>query len=144
MQKFLFILAMAVTMAVSGISYASSGDDLDKAQRAAGSFISMLEKDNVPYEVVSGDFADSLKAKVNEKSYETLQKEIRDNMGVLNNAKFYMYQRYDEGDRLIYVADFSKTKLMAIILYFDKEQKMTDFTIAPLTKRQAQNQAEQA
>lgn len=142
MQKFLFILAMAVTMAVSRISYASSGDDLDKAQRVAESFISMLEKDNIPYEIVSGDFADSLKAKVNEKSYETLQQEIRDNISVLNNAKFYMYQRYDGGDKLIYVADFSKTKLMAIILYFDKKQKMTDFTISPLTKQQTQNQAE--
>lgn len=136
MRKILFILTMILTMIIHQMCFAYDGDDLDRAQKKAQNFINMMEnKAEIPYTVISKDFNTSLRVKIDETSYKILQKEIRDNMGVLNEYRFYAYQRYDKNDRLIYIGNFSKSNWTMITLFFDKKQKMTDFVITPLDKK---------
>lgn len=134
MKKLLFVLMIVMTM-TAGVCFASDGSDLDKEQRAAQPLISVFENKSPAYTVVTKDFADSLKTSMNETAYANLQKEVQDKMGTLQEVKFYTYQRFDQGDRLTYIASFDKTSTATIVLLFDNQQKLVNFVIAPLQQQ---------
>ena len=119
------------------ICFASDGSDLDKEQSAAQGLISVFENKNMPaYTVITKDFADSLKESMNEEAYINLQKEVQEKMGTLQDIRFYTYQRYDQDDRLTYIASFDKVPMAVAIFIFDKEQKMVNFAVSPLQQQE--------
>lgn len=130
---------------MAGVCSASDGSDLDREQRAAQPLISVFENKSPAYAAVTKDFADSLKTSMNEEAYANLQKDVQEKMGTLQEVKFYTYQRFDQGDRLMYIASFDKTPTAAIVLLFDKQQKMVNFAVSPLqqTAEQQQQTAEE-
>lgn len=44
----------------------------------------------------------------------------------------FSYQRFEQVDRVTYVASFSKEKLVSMIFAFDKQNKMLDFAFTPI------------
>lgn len=50
----------------------------------------------------------------------------------MKEVKFYSFQRFDQTDRVTYIAAFSKRKLVAINLSFNKDNKMVDFALSPV------------
>ena len=72
------------------------------------------------------------KEKFDEKTYVTLQKQVKDKFGRMKEVKFYSFQRFDQTDRVTYIAAFSKRKLVAINLSFNKDNKMVDFALSPV------------
>lgn len=133
MKKILFILTLIMTMTFSGLCFASDGNDLNKEQKVAETFMEVFTKDKAPeYVVVSKDFADSLKTNVNEKAYKDLSKQIKEQYGNVKEVKFYNFQRFDQGDRVTYIANFDKEQIVAIIFTFDKNKKMTNYIFAPV------------
>lgn len=139
MKKILFILAMVMTMAVSGLCFAADGNDLNAEQKTAENFISVFEGTKIPaYAAFTKDFSDGLKAAVDEQAYSKLQNEVKNNMGTLKEAKFYSYQRFDQGDRVTYLASFDKENIVAIVFSFDKDKKLTNFVLSPMQAQQAE------
>lgn len=139
MKKILFILAMVMTMAGSTLCFAADGGDLNTEQKTAENFISVFEGKGAPaYAVFTKDFSADLKATVNEQMYSKLQNEVKNQMGTLKEAKFYSYQRFDQGDRVTYLASFDKENIVAIVFSFDKDKKMTNFAISPMQAQQAE------
>lgn len=133
MKKILFILTLIMTMTFSGLCFASDGSDLNKEQKVIETFMEVFTKDKAPeYVVVSKDFADSLKTNVNEKAYKDLSKQIKEQYGNVKEVKFYNFQRFDQGDRVTYIANFDKEQIVAIIFTFDKNKKMTNYIFAPV------------
>ena len=59
-------------------------------------------------------------------------------MGTLKEAKFYSYQRFDQGDRVTYLASFDKENIVAIVFSFDKDKKLTNFVLSPMQAQQAE------
>lgn len=132
MKRLLFVLTIVMSMMMS-VCFASDGSDLDKEQDAAQGLISVFENKNIPsYAVATKDFADSLKASMDETAYANLPKEVQEKMGNLQDIRFYNYQRYDQGDRLTYIASFDKNPTAVIVFLFDKQQKMVNFVVSPL------------
>lgn len=136
MKKILLILMILTTMMMS-VCFASDGNDLDREQQAVQGLMNVFENKNVPtYTVITRDFAPSLKENMNETAYENLQKEIQDKLGTMQEVKFYTYQRFDQGDRLTYIASFAKEPMVAIVFLFDKDKKMINFAVSPLQQQE--------
>ena len=61
-----------------------------------------------------------------------MQKQVRVKFGNLKEAKFFAFQRFDQIDRVIYVASFSKEKVVNMVFAFDKDNKLVDFAFSPV------------
>lgn len=139
MKKLLFVLAMVMTMAVSSLCFAADGGDLNTEQKTAQTFISVFEGQKVPsYEDFTKGFSDELKTAVTEQAYSKMQRDVKVQMGTMKDAKFYSFQRFDQEDRVTYIASFDNSNLVAIVLSFDKNQKMTNFVLTPMQQQNHQ------
>lgn len=137
MKKIVFILAMVMTMAVSGLCFAADGGDLNAEQKTAETFISVLEGKDVPnYDKFTSGFSDNLKEKVTEQAYRKLQRDAKMQLGALKEAKFFSYQRFDQEDRVTYIASFEKENMVAVVFSFGKDNKMTNFVVSPVQQNQ--------
>lgn len=118
MKKILFTITLIMMMAFSGLCFAATdGNDLNKEQKSSEVFMEVLTKNQIPaYDVVSKDFSDSLKAKITESAYKNLFKQIKEQFGDIKEFKFYNFQRFDQGDRITYIAGFDKEQAVAIFL----------------------------
>ena len=138
MKKLLCALAMVMTMSFGGMCFAADGGDLNAEQKTAETFISVFAGQEVPsYEDFTKGFSDELKTAVTEQAYSKMQRDVKVQMGTMKDAKFYSFQRFDQEDRVTYIASFDNANLVAIVLSFDKNQKMTNFALTPM---QQQNQ----
>ena len=66
-----------------------------------------------------------------------ISKQIKEQYGNVKEVKFYNFQRFDQGDRVTYVAAFDKEQAVAIMLAFDKDKKLTDYVFTPLQVEEA-------
>lgn len=134
LKKIISVLTMATILSVGGICAASDSSDLAAQQKTAEVFIQAIDGDkNIPaYNIFNKDFSDELKAQINEKAYVELQNQVENNFGKLKEVKFFAYERYDQGDRITYLASFSNQDLVSIQLSFNKEQKVIEYSLVPL------------
>lgn len=119
MKKLLVMLTMIMTLAFASVCAAYDGGTLDKEQKAA-----------------SGMNAE-LKGKITEQVVADLQKQVKEQFGDVKEIRFQSFERFADGDRLVYIAGFSKEKHVALIYIFDAKQKMVNFQYTAL-KEQAQ------
>lgn len=132
MKKLVMILTAIFTMAFAGICMAADGADLNKQQNTAETFVKAFSQTVPFYNDFTKGFGAQLKNKFNEKTYAALQAQVKDKFGRMKEAKFYSFQRFDQMDRVTYIASFSKEKIVAINLAFNKENKMIDFALSPV------------
>lgn len=78
-----------------------------------------------------------MKKAVTEKAFAELQKQVRTRFGAMKEAKLFAYQRFDQADRVTYIASFSKEKLVSMVFAFDKQNKMLDFAFTPVQQPEA-------
>lgn len=124
---------LAMMIMFGGVCSASDGGDLNSAQKTAQLFIDAFSGENVPeYETLSRDFANGLKNELTAARYSGLQRETKNNFGVLTQAKFFAYQRYDQSDVIVYYAGFDTNKAAQLVFVFDKNQKLVRFTLSPV------------
>lgn len=119
-------------MAFAGICMAADGTDLNKQQNTAETFVKAFSQTVPSYNEFTKGFDAQLKNKFNEKTYAALQAQVKDKFGRMKEVKFYSFQRFDQMDRVTYIASFSKEKIVAINLAFNKENKMVDFALSPV------------
>lgn len=132
MKKLVMILTTIFTMAFAGICMAADGADLNKQQNTAETFVKAFSQTVPSYNEFTKGFDAQLKNKFNEKTYAALQAQVKDKFGRMKEVKFYSFQRFDQMDRVTYIASFSKEKIVAISLAFNKENKMVDFALSPV------------
>lgn len=126
------ILTAIFTIACAGICMAADGADLNKQQAAAETFIKAFSQTVPSYNDFTKGFDAQLKNKSNENTYTALQNQVKDKFGRMKEAKFYSFQRFDQIDRVTYIAAFSKEKLVSINLAFNKDNKIIDFALSPV------------
>lgn len=133
MKKILVTIMMACMMIFTSVCMAADGTDLNRQQKTIDTMLKSLDRGSVvTYTMVSRGFADSLKTGVDEAKYNDLKEQIQKQFGNLKEAKFYVFQRFDQNDRVTYVASFSKEKIVSMVFAFDKENKMLDFAFSPV------------
>lgn len=133
------LLVVSCLMMVCSVGLAANEHkDLAKQQQAVERMLDVFDGEPVPaYAQVSTGFSANMKKAVTEKVIAELQKQVRVKFGTMKEAKLFAYQRFDQADRLTYIASFSKEKLVSMVFAFDKQNKMLDFAFTPIQQPEA-------
>ena len=128
----MFIVSCLMMVCSVGLA-ANDHKDLAKQQQVAEKFVDVFDVEPAPmYAQVSVGFSANLKKAVTEKAFADLQKQVKQKMGTMKEAKLFAFQRFDQVDRLTYIASFSKEKMVSVVFVFDKQSKLLDFAFTPV------------
>lgn len=140
MKKLLVMLTMVLTLAFASVCAAYDGGDLNKEQKAAEMLTNAVTGQVVAHAQITSGMTEELKGKITEQVVADLQKQVKQQFGNVKEVRFQSFERFADGDRLVYIAGFSKEKHVALIYIFDAKQKMVNFQYTAL-KEQAPEEA---
>lgn len=134
MKKAVMLVTLVVTMALSAMCFAAGdGSVLNKQQRVVDKFVAAVNADDSSgFAQMSADFAPDLQSKITAADFAAMQKQLKEKFGTQKELTFAAYERFDQGDRLTYLASYSKQKLVRAVYVFDKAGKMTEFVFVPV------------
>lgn len=142
MKKFVLLLAMVFILGFSTIcSAASNASILGNEEKAVDKFLTVLNKSNGTYEEIAPNFTPGLQKKINDAAIQKLRSHIAENFGVLKEKKLVTLEKFDQGDRVTYLAGFSKTQVVQMVFAFDvKGEKplINDFVFTPIAVKKAE------
>ena len=140
MKKLVALVTTILVMAVSGMCFAAGdGTDLNKQQRGVDKFVTALNTpDSSGFAQLRGDMVADLQNKITPESFAELQKQLKERFGTQKAIHFMAYERFDQGDRLTYLVNYSRQQVVRAIYGFDKNGKMNEFVFVPLEVQQEQ------
>ena len=142
MKKFVLLLAMVFVLGFGTIcSAASNASILGNEEKVVDKFLSALDKNNGAYEEIASNFTPGLQKKIDDAAMQKLRSQVAGNFGTLKEKKLITLEKFDQGDRVTYLAGFSKTQVVKIVFAFDvKGEKplINDFTFAPVELKKAE------
>lgn len=139
MRKILVMMMVSCLMMICSVGFAADDHkDLGKQQQVVERMLDVFDGEPIPaYAQVSAGFSAKMKEAVTEEAFAELQKQVRQKFGNLKEAKFFTFQRFDQADRVTYIASFSKEKIVSMIFAFDKKNKLIDFAFTPVQQPEA-------
>lgn len=134
MKKIIALLTLVMTLAFAGVCLAGENSSaLSKMERGVERLVDSLNTaNNVPYAEIAKSFAPTLQERVPAAGLTALQKQVAEKFGRLQEMKMVSFERFDEGDRVVYLAGFSRETVVRLVFVFDKGGKMTDFAFTPV------------
>ena len=134
MKKAVMLVTLVVTMALSAMCFAAGdGSVLNKQQRVVDKFVAAVNAaDSSGFAQMSADLAPDLQSWITAADFAAMQKQMKEKFGTQKELTFAAYERFDQGDRLTYLASYSKQKLVRAVYVFDKAGKMTEFVFVPV------------
>ncbi len=142
MKKLIVLLTMLMTFAFSSLSFAADGGDLNKEQKNAEKFMDAFGVATITeYVSVSSTFSPELTKNLNETTYNELKKQVKQQFGSLKSTKFFRFERFDDLDRVTYIAEFSKEKIVIMSFDFNKNTKLISFNFSKYQAPENQNEA---
>lgn len=141
---FLLVVALAVLCFSSVAMAASNGQLLTKEEAAVEQTMAALTG-SASYDAVSQYFAPELVESMDKAKLNEMKKEIKSKLGKMGEMKLVALQKYDQGDRVTYLASFTKQELVKVEFIFkidgDKAQ-VVSFALVPI-EQQAEQPSEQ-
>ena len=139
MKKLVIMMIVSCLMMLCSVGFAANeSKDLAKQQVVVEKFLDVFDGEPAPlYAQVSAGFNPKMKEAVTEKAFTELQKQVKQKLGTMKEAKFFAYQRFDQADRVTYIGSFTKEKIVSMIFVFDRQNKMVDFAFTPVQQPQA-------
>ena len=139
MKKLLIMMMVSCLMMLCSVGFAADDHKaLGKQQQVAERIMDAFDGEPVPlYAQVSAGFSANMKKAVDEKAFTELQKQVKQKFGTMKEAKFFTFQRFDQADRVTYIASFTKEKIVSMIFAFDKQNKLVDFAFTPVQQPEA-------
>ena len=139
MKKIVIMMIVSCLMMLCSVGFAANeSKDFAKQQVVAERFLDVFDAEPAPlFTQVSAGFNANLKKAITEKAFTDLQKQVKQKLGAMKEAKFYAYQRFDQADRVTYIGSFTKEKMVSIVFVFDRQNKMADFAFTPVQQPQA-------
>lgn len=134
MKKIIALLTLVMTLTFAGVCLAGENSSaLSKMERGVERLVDSLNSaNNVPYAEIAKSFAPTLQERVPAAGLTALQKQVAEKFGRLQEMKMVSFERFDEGDRVVYLAGFSRETVVRLVFVFDKGGKMTDFAFTPV------------
>ena len=140
MKKILVMMIVSCLMMICSVSFAAADDHkaLGKQLAVAEKMMDAFDAEPMPlFAQVSAGFSPNLKKAVDEKAFTELQKQVKQKFGTMKEAKFFTFQRFDQADRVTFIASFTKEKIVSMIFTFDKQNKLVDFAFTPVQQPEA-------
>lgn len=146
MKKIILLLLSLVAICYCGICFASDGNDLNKQQKTCERFIDAIDIAPAPeYSVIKPLLNEKLVETFTEKAYSNWQKGVKDQYGILKEAKFVAFERLGNVSRVTYLGTFEKKEKLVIIFVFDQKNALHTLAfkeiLNPSEKQPAENQA---
>ena len=134
MKKLFVMIMVSCLMMLCSVGFAADDHKaLGKQQQVAERVMDAFDVEPMPlFAQVSAGFNANLKKAVDEKAFTSLQKQVKQRFGTMKEAKLYSFQRFDQADRVTYVASFTKEKVVTMVFVFDKQNKLADFVFTPV------------
>ena len=117
MKKLLIMMMVSCLMMLCSVGFAADDHKaLGKQQQVAERIMDAFDGEPVPlYAQVSAGFSANMKKAVTEEAFAELQKQVKQKFGTMKEAKFFTFQRFDQADRVTYIASFTKEKIVSMI-----------------------------
>ena len=140
MRKLILTFMIAMVMAMSSVCMAANdGTDLNRQQKVVDRFMEVLgAADNSGYVQLKNDFVPDLQQQITADKFEEMRQQMSTNFGKVQEVRFVAYERFDQGDRLTYLANYSRQQIVRLVYNFDKAGKITEFLFVPLEVKQQQ------
>lgn len=135
MKKVFLILTFTMLMFSANTSFAGeNGTALTKVEKTINLLIYSLNKGQgtTTYNEIAQGFSPTLKETVTADQLVLVQDQVAEHFGKLKEAKMVSFERFDQGDRAIYIGSFSKESVVSLSFVFNKDGQMTDFSFSPL------------
>ena len=138
MKKIVIMMIVSCLMMLCSVGFAANeSKDLAKQQAVAERFLDVFDAEPAPlFAQVSAGFNPKMKEAITEKAFTDLQKQVKQKLGTMKEAKFFAYQRFDQADRVTYIGSFTKEKMVSIVFVFDRQNKIADFAFTPVQQPQ--------
>lgn len=144
MKKLVLLMTMIFTLAFAGNAFAADGGDLNKEQKVADKIVTALNQDAATaYPGFSASLTPALDKNMGVKGYAAIQKQVKEQLGEMKALKFVNFRRFDDGDVIEYVGNFSKEKTVIVRFIFDKTLKLNTLSFIPVKEQAQQAPAEQ-
>ena len=132
MKKLVLVLTMLLAFAFSSLAFAADGGDLNKEQRTAEKMMTALEGDAATsYATFAPALSAELSKTMDQKNFAAIQSQVKKQFGSLKETKFHSFERFDQGDRVTYIAAFSKENVVIMTFMFGKDAKLQNFSFSP-------------
>lgn len=132
MKKSVLVLTMLLAFAFSSLAFAADGGDLNKEQRTAEKMMTALEGDAATsYATFAPALSAELSKTMDQKNFTAIQRQVKQQFGSLKETKFFSFERYDQADKVTYIAGFSKEKIVVMSFVFGKDAKLQNFSFSP-------------
>lgn len=133
-KLFLLVITLSLLCFSSVALAASSGQILTKEEGAASRTMSALTG-ITSYETVSQDFTPELRQALDKAKLAEMKKEVRTKFGKMKDMRLVMLQKFDQGDRVTYLASFAKHDLVKVEFLFNVSEdapKIASFALTPI------------
>ena len=139
MKKIVIMMLVSCLMMICSVGFAADDHKaLGKQMQVAEKMMDAFDGEPMPlFAQVSAGFNANLKKAVDEKAFTELQKQVKQKFGTMKEAKFFTFQRFDQADRVTFIASFTKEKIVSMIFAFDKQNKLVDFAFTPVQQPEA-------
>lgn len=139
MKKLFLLVTTLCLLCFSSVALAATnGQILTKEEAVASQVMSALTK-NTAYEVVSQDFTPALQQALDKAKLNEMKKEVRTKFGKMQDMKLIRLEKFDQGDRVTYLASFAKQQFVRIEFLFNVSEdtpKVMSFALVPIEVQQ--------
>lgn len=134
MKKLAMALAMTGAMAMASVcAAAGEGAALTKEQKALETFTAGINGvETVTYAQASATLVPELKEKITEETYNGLKKNVKEKFGNYKESSFHSFERFNDGDRVVYLGKYSKEQAVAMVFVFNPAGKIVNFALNPM------------
>lgn len=140
MKKLFLLVAAIMVMCFSSVAMAASNSQVLAKEEAAVSQTMSALTGNTSYDAVSQEFAPELTASLDKQGLADMKKEVKAKLGKMTDMRLVAIQKFNDGDRVTYLASFSKQNLVKVEFVFKIDGdnvKVWNFSLVPMEQQAA-------
>lgn len=135
MKKLFLLVTMICLLCFGSTAFAASNGQILEKEEALTSQVMTALTGIMSYDRLSPSFTPELRQTLDKEQLNTMKKEVKTKFGKMQGMQFISLQKFDQGDRVIYLASFAKQKLVRVEVFFNvkgAEPKIMSFSLAPI------------
>jgi|GEM_PF-5019748 len=124
MKKLIVLVTMVLALAFATTALAANnGAILSAQEKTTEKMVSALTTSEGTLASFSTALTPEFKKNLTDENYGKLKKDMADKLGSMKTYRLIEVAKFDNIDRLVYRAEFSKEKVVNLVFFFNKEEK---------------------
>lgn len=134
MFKKVMLLVTVLVISFSSMCFANNGKLLTSEEKIAEQAIGCIAG-QTEYSLLAQNFTTGLAKNLPAYKFRDLKTKVQEQLGSLSDSKLAILQKFDKADRVIYLANGTKTKHVEIAFVFDttgKKPLLNEISMRPI------------